>query len=121
MFALLMEEVIQRQGEAGLAEMKALAQDPSAQVPEEVQKKAKKTMQKALAARERKPARQVTWKLLQRIAVAILAAALLAAGTFAAFPEVRSNVYHLIVREYQDHTEFDFTQQPDTGNEEGAE
>lgn len=30
---------------------------------------------------------------------------------FAAFPEVRANLYNLIIREYEDHTEFDYTQQ----------
>lgn len=52
-----------------------------------------------------------TFKVAQRIAIAVFAAAVLAAGTFAAFPEVRANLYNLIIREYEDHTEFDYTEQ----------
>ena len=110
-FAILMDAVAEQEGEKGLQLMEELEHDPSAQVPEEVQKRAEKTIRKAFAAKNREPVKRFTLKAMQRVAIAVFAAVLLAAGTFAAFPEVRANLYNLIIREYEDHTEFDYTQQ----------
>ena len=41
----------------------------------------------------------------------MLVVVLTTACAFAAFPEVRANLYNLIIREYEDHTEFDYTEQ----------
>ena len=43
-FAILMDAVAEQEGEKGLQLMEELEHDPSAQVPEEVQKKAEKTI-----------------------------------------------------------------------------
>ena len=110
-FAILMDAVAEQEGEKGLQLMEELEHDPSAQVPEEVQKRAEKTIRKAFAAKKRESMKHFTFKVAQRIAIAVFAAAVLAAGTFAAFPEVRANLYNLIIREYEDHTEFDYTEQ----------
>ena len=110
-FAILMDAVAEQEGEKGLQLMEELEHDPSAQVPEEVQRRAEKTIRKAFAAKNREPVKRFTLKAMQRIAIAVFVAVLLAAGTFAAFPEVRANLYNLIIREYEDHTEFDYTQQ----------
>ena len=110
-FAILMDAVAEQEGKRGLQLMEELEHDPSAQVPEEVQRKAEKTIRKAFAAKNREPVKRFTLKAMQRIAIAVFVAVLLAAGTFAAFPEVRANLYNLIIREYEDHTEFDYTQQ----------
>lgn len=110
-FAILMDAVAEQEGEKGLQLMEELEHDPSAQVPEEVQRKAEKTIRKAFAAKNREPVKRFTLKAVQRVAIAVFAAVILAAGTFAAFPEVRANLYNLIIREYEDHTEFDYTQQ----------
>ena len=110
-FAILMDEVAEQEGKRGLQLMEELEHDPSAQVPEEVQRRAEKTIRKAFAAKNREPVKRFTLKAMQRVAIAVFAAVLLAAGTFAAFPEVRANLYNLIIREYEDHTEFDYTEQ----------
>lgn len=110
-FAILMDAVAEQEGEKGLQLMEELEHDPSAQVPEEVQRRAEKTIRKAFAAKNREPVKRFTLKAMQRIAIAVFVAVLLAAGTFAAFPEVRANLYNLIIREYEDHTEFDYTHQ----------
>ena len=110
-FAILMDAVAEQEGKRGLQLMEELEHDPSAQVPEEVQRKAEKTIRKAFAAKNRESMKHFTFKVAQRIAIAVFAAAVLAAGTFAAFPEVRANLYNLIIREYEDHTEFDYTEQ----------
>ncbi len=110
-FAILMDAVAEQEGEKGLQLMEELEHDPSAQVPEEVQRKAEKTIRKAFAAKEREPVKRFTLKAVKRIAIAAFAAVILAAGTFAAFPEVRANLYNLIIREYEDHTEFNYAEQ----------
>ena len=110
-FAILMDAVAEQEGEKGLQLMEELEHDPSAQVPEEVQRRAEKTIRKAFAAKNREPVKRFTFKVVQRIAVAVLVVVITTACAFAAFPEVRANLYNLIIREYEDHTEFDYTQQ----------
>ena len=110
-FAILMDAVAEQEGEKGLQLMEELEHDPSAQVPEEVQRRAEKTIRKAFAAKNREPVKRFTLKAMQRVAIAVFAAVLLAAGTFAAFPEVRANLYNFIIREYEDHTEFNYADQ----------
>ena len=84
-FAILMDAVAEQEGEKGLQLMEELEHDPSAQVPEEVQRRAEKTIRKAFAAKNREPVKRFTLKAMQRVAIAVFAAVLLAAGTFAAF------------------------------------
>ena len=110
-FAILMDAVAEQEGEKGLQLMEELEHDPSAQVPEEVQKRAEKTIRKAFATKNREPVKRFNFKVVQRIAVAVLVVVITTACAFAAFPEVRANLYNLIIREYEDHTEFDYTQQ----------
>ena len=110
-FAILMDAVAEQEGKRGFQLMEELEHDPSAQVPEGVQRKAEKTIRKAFAAKNRESMKHFTVKVAQRIAIAVFAAAVLTAGTFAAFPEVRANLYNLIIREYEDHTEFNYAEQ----------
>ena len=113
-FAILMDAVAEQEGEKGLQLMEELEHDPSAQVPEEVQKRAEKTIRKAFAAKNREPVKRFTFKVVQRIAVAVLVVVITTACAFAAFPEVRANVLNMIEQTFSDHTEFEFT----AGNEE---
>ena len=110
-FAILMDAVAEQEGEKGLQLMEELEHDSSAQVPEEVQRRAEQTIRKAFAAQGRRSAKHISFRLFQRIAVAVLVIVLTTVCAFAAFPEVRANLYNLIIREYEDHTEFDYTQQ----------
>ena len=52
-FTILMETVAEQEGQKALQLMQELKHDPSAQVPEEVQRKAKKNIRKAFAAKKR--------------------------------------------------------------------
>ena len=111
MFAILMDEVAHQEGQEQLEWKKQLNDDPSAALPEEVRKKGEKTIRKDFAAQGRRSAKHISFRLFQRIAVAVLVIVLTTACAFAVFPEVRANLYNLIIREYEDHTEFDYTQQ----------
>ena len=113
-FAILMDAVAEQEGEKGLQLMEELEHDSSAQVPEEVQRRAEKTIRKAFAAQGRRSAKHISFRLFQRIAVAVLVIVLTTVCAFAAFPEVRANVLNMIEQTFSDHTEFEFT----AGNEE---
>lgn len=63
-FAILMDAVAEQEGEKGLQLMEELEHDPSAQVPEEVQRKAEKTIRKAFAAKNREPVKRFTLKAM---------------------------------------------------------
>ena len=108
-FAILMDAVAEQEGEKGLQLMEELEHDPSAQVPEEVQRRAEKTIRKAFAAQSRRSARHVGFRMFQRIAVAVLVIVLTTVCAFAAFPEIRTGILNMIADVYEDHTDFSFT------------
>ena len=108
-FAILMDAVAEQEGEKGLQLMEELEHDPSAQVPEEVQRRAEKTIRKAFAAQSRRSARHVGFHMFQRIAVAVMLVILTAVCAFAAFPEMRVNVLNMIEQTFSDHTDFNVT------------
>ena len=108
-FAILMDAVAEQEGEKGLQLMEELEHDPSAQVPEEVQRRAEKTIRKAFAAQSRRSARHVGFRMFQRIAVAVMLVILTAVCAFAAFPEMRANVLNMIEQTFSDHTDFNVT------------
>ena len=108
-FAILMDAVAEQEGEKGLQLMEELEHDPSAQVPEEVQRRAEKTIRKAFAAQSRRSARHVGFRMFQRIAVAVLVIVLTTVFAFAAFPEIRTGILNMIADVYEDHTDFSFT------------
>lgn len=110
-FTILMETVAEQEGQKALQLMQELKHDPSAQVPEEVQRKAEKTIRKAFAAQKREPIKHFAFKAVQRIIVAVLVVVATTTCVFAAFPEVRANLYNLLIRVYEDHTEFSYTEQ----------
>ena len=108
-FAILMDAVAEQEGEKGLQLMEELEHDPSAQVPEEVQRRAEKTIRKAFAAQSRRSARHVGFRMFQRIAVAVMLVILTVVCAFAAFPEMRVNVLNMIEQTFSDHTDFNVT------------
>ena len=108
-FAILMDAVAEQEGKRGLQLMEELEHDPSAQVPEEVQRRAEKTIRKAFAAQSRRSARHVGFRMFQRIAVAVMLVILTAVCAFAAFPEMRVNVLNMIEQTFSDHTDFNVT------------
>ena len=112
-FAILMDAVAEQEGKRGLQLMEELEHDPSAQVPEEVQRRAEKTIRKAFAAQSRRSARHVGFRMFQRIAVAVMIVILTAVCAFAAFPEMRSNVINTVIKICEDHTDITFADMGD--------
>ena len=117
-FAILMDAVAEQEGEKGLQLMEELEHDPSAQVPEEVQRRAEKTIRKAFAAQSRRSARHVGFRMFQRIAVAVMLVILTAVCAFAAFPEIRTGILNTIVKTFENHTEFEFSSGKDSTDQQ---
>lgn len=117
MFAILMDEVAHQEGQEQLEWKKQLNDDPSAALPEEVRKRGEKTIRKAFAAKNREPVKHFTFKVVQRIAVAVLVVVITTACAFAAFPEVRAGILNTIVKTFEDHTEFEFSSMDISGNQ----
>ena len=109
MFAILMDEVAHQEGQEQLEWKKQLNDDPSAALPEEVRKKGEQTIRPAFAAQGRRSAKHISFRLFQRIAVAVLVIVLTTVCGFAAFPEIRTGILNMIADVYEDHTDFSFT------------
>ena len=107
-FAILMHTVAEQEGEQALQRLDELDQDPSAQLPEEVQQRAEETIRKTFAVQSRRSARQRGFRILRRIAVAALLIVFMTKCVFAVFPEVRSNVINTIIRVCEEHTGISF-------------
>ena len=107
-FAILMDAVAEQEGEKGLQLLEELEQDPSAQVPEDVQRKAEKTIRKAFAGQKRRSARRVGFRIFQRIAVAVMLVIVTMMCAFAAFPEMRSTVINTTIKICEDYTDIRF-------------
>ena len=100
MFAILMDEVAHQEGQEQLEWKKQLNDDPSAALPEEVRKKGEQTIRKAFAAQGRRSAKHISFRLFQRIAVAVLVIVLTTVCAFAAFPEIRTGILNMIADVY---------------------
>lgn len=96
-FALLMDEVAEKEGHQLLAEAERLNNDPNAAIPETLDKKCKNIIQKSFQKSQQKAVKRITVKILQRVAVAVLLAALLIGAAYAAIPQFRIGVLNLML------------------------
>lgn len=88
-FALLMERVTQIEGEELIRENERLKNDPSAAVPEDLDKKCLKTIHKAFAKQRRRKATATVYRAIQKIAVPVFAIVSLFTVAYAVSPQVR--------------------------------
>lgn len=111
LFKIMMDRVAQAEGTRLLEENQQLLEQSDAEVPQEIQKHAYKTIRSAFSKRKRS---QRAGSLRRGLRVAVIAAILIALTmgvTFAAFPDVRAKVINTIKNIYETHT--DFTYQTD--------
>jgi len=97
LFTLLMNGVAEAEGKCLMKENAQLRGDPDAAVPEELNKRCLRTINRAFAKENMRSVRRVGKKVLQRVAVAILAAILLASAAFAISPEFRAKTLNLLI------------------------
>lgn len=97
LFALLMDEFAEREGERLLKENERLKLDPDIVVSDELDKRCIKTIDRTLAKRRRHKVKYAAYRVISRVAVAVLAVAVLFGTAYAAFPEVRIKTLNLII------------------------
>ncbi len=104
LFALLMEDVIEAEGKRLLEENERLKQDPEAAVPDDVNKRCLKTIKRGFAKERRRTAGRVTYRVLNKAAMAAVVGALLFATAFAASPELRVRTLNLMIEVSKEYT-----------------
>ena len=97
LFTLLMNSVAETEGRRLREENAQLRNDPAAAVSAELDKRCLKTINRAFAKENMRSVRRVGTKVLQRVAVAVLAALLLLSGAFAFSPELRMKTLNLLI------------------------
>lgn len=114
LFKIMMDRVAQAEGTRLLEENQQLLEQSDAEVPQEIQKHAYKTIRSAFSKRKRS---QRAGSLRRGLRVAVIAAilvALLTGVTFAVFPDVRAKVINTILDVHDRYTNFFFTEEPAT-------
>lgn len=105
LFALLMDEVAQAEGEEALRLNERLQQDPDAAIPEVTQRRCERTIRNAFAKQTARRVRRSTWKVLQRVAVVAMLGVILLTTAFAAFPQFRVTTLNAILDVYDSYSE----------------
>lgn len=98
LFALLMEDVIEEEGEALLRECERLNADPNAEIPEELDRKCRKLIRDSFRREKVRSAGRFTAKAMKKAAAAAVIAALLMGIAYAAVPEFRVGVLNFILK-----------------------
>lgn len=100
LFALLVDEFAEQEGKRLLDENERLKQDPDIVIlviSDELDKRCVKTIDRALAKEKRRKAKYAAYKIISRVAVAVLAVVVLFGTAYAAFPEVRLRTLNLMI------------------------
>lgn len=112
LFALLMDDIATAEGKRAEAENERLKNDPSAAIPEDVDKRCLQTIRHHFAKQRAYTAGRFTVKAMKHVVMAAGLAALLFTGAFAASENVRVNALNLVIEVFDTNTTFKFTNQP---------
>ena len=93
LFALLMDEFAEREGERLLEENERLKLDPDIVISDELDRRCIKTIAKG----KRRKVKYAAYRMISRVAVAVLAVVVLFGTAYAALPEVRIRTLNLII------------------------
>ncbi len=113
LFALLMDEIATAEGEKAEAENERLKNDPSAVIPEDLDKRCMRTIRREFAKRRVRSVGRFTAKAMKRVALAAGIAAILFTTAFAASETVRVNTLNLMIEVFETNTEFRFSGKKD--------
>lgn len=106
LFALLMNEIADTEGAMALEENERLKNDPTAAVPEDMDKRCLQTIRRHFAKQRVHTAGRFTVKAVKYIVLAAGLAALMFTGAFAASETVRVNTMNLLIEVFGDSTDF---------------
>lgn len=97
LFALLMDEVAQQEGEKLREENRRLQEDPAAAVPPQTDRRCLRTIRSALSKTRRKSALRTARRAFSKVSVVAVACMMLFAVVYAAVPEVRVGTLNLLI------------------------
>lgn len=112
LFALIMDKIATAEGQWAMEENERLKEDPSAAVPEELDKRCMQMIRRHFAKQQVYTVGRFTAKIMKRVVMAAGIAALMFTGVFAASETVRINAMNLIVEIFEDNTDFRFVSSP---------
>ena len=111
MFALLLDDVAEEEGQELLKLAEELNHDPDAAVPEELDQSCKKLISNAVRKEKLRRTGRVTIRVLRKVAIVAIAAVMLFAVAYATIPEFRVGFLNLMLTITDDGTHL--TLQPD--------
>ena len=112
LFALLMDEMAQEDGEELLRLNEALKQDPYAAVPEAVQHRCEKVIGTAFSRRQFQTTGRRTARWFGRLLLAAILGILLFSAAFALSEDVRVATLNIVLEVMDDHTRITFEEDP---------
>ncbi len=108
LFALLMDELAAAEGQRAEEEKERLRDDPSAAVPEDLDRRCARLIRRHVARRRARTAGRLTWRAVKLAALAAGIAAILLTTVCAASETVRVNTLNLMIEVFETNTEFRF-------------
>lgn len=109
LFALLMDDIATIEGQKAEEENRRLQSDPSAAVPEELDRRCIQLIRRHSAKQKARAAGRFTVRAIKRVAMAAGIAAILFTTAFAASETVRVHTLNLMVQVFETNTEFRFS------------
>ena len=97
LFELLLDQVAEQEGLELMAEAQRLNDDPSVQIPEDLDRRCLNMISRSNKRRSSKNAKRFVLKSIQRIAVAVFALIILMTVAYAAIPKFRIGVLNLLI------------------------
>ena len=105
MFALLLDDVAEEEGQELLKLAEELNHDPDAAVPEELDQSCKKLISDAVRKEKLRRTGRVTIRVLRKVAIVAIAAVMLFAVAYATIPEFRVGFLNLMLTIADDGTD----------------
>lgn len=107
-FALVMDKIAASEGEKYLTLNKQLKDDPAAEVPEGVRRRAERTIVKALRKSKVLSVVRTFSNVVNKVAVFFLVVSMVFATAFTASADFRASTYRFVMRVFDDHFEYGY-------------
>lgn len=116
LFALLMDDLAEVEGERLLELNEELKKDPDAAVPADVQQRCIDVINREFAKKKRTASRQRAKKVLKILPWAVVIAMALMAVAMAAFPSFRAGIFNIIQSNTPNHDTWSFSEEGSVGS-----
>lgn len=108
LFALLMDEVAESEGMKALAENERLKQDTESEVPTEVVRRCRKTIDREFAKQSVRSVGRLSWKVIHKVAIVALLGIFLFSAAFAVSEDFRVGTLNLVIDLCGEYADFSF-------------